>query len=499
MPEFLAQFAGRPKWLRFVILALLGVIAGLGQAPYDLWLATVLALGAVFVLYPAGRSPRQSAFHIWAFGFGYFGFSLRWIVEPFLVDIARYGWMAPFALFLMAAGAALFWALAGWLASRLAPRSLAMFGLMLVGAEVLRSLILTGFPWALLGHVWVTTGLAQVAAFGGPHLLSLLTVLSGWAVAALLGQGRVLGLVTLGLLLALSFVMRPGPAAQLADDLPVVRLVQPNAPQDQKWDPAYRDVFLNRMIRLSAEGDVPDLVVWPETSVPYLLNYIEDDLSLFSNATRGAPLVFGIQRRDQQARAFNSLVVMEPGGAVQSVYDKRHLVPFGEYIPGAQLLGQIGMSGLAGNLGTGFTPGATPGPVEIPGIGPAVPLICYEGIFAEEITYGDTRARMLLLITNDAWFGQAAGPYQHLAQARLRAIEQGLPMVRVANTGISAMIDPKGRITASMPLGAEGAIDVPLPPAQGATPYSRWGDLPALTLLILSMLGAYALARRDSD
>jgi len=499
MPEFLAQFAGRPKWLRFVILALLGVIAGLGQAPYDLWLATVLALGAVFVLYPAGRSPRQSAFHIWAFGFGYFGFSLRWIVEPFLVDIARYGWMAPFALFLMAAGAALFWALAGWLASRLAPRSLAMFGLMLVGAEVLRSLILTGFPWALLGHVWVTTGLAQVAAFGGPHLLSLLTVISGWAVAALLGQARVLGLVTLGLLLALSFVMRPGPAAQLADDLPVVRLVQPNAPQDQKWDPAYRDVFLNRMIRLSAEGDVPDLVVWPETSVPYLLNYIEDDLSLFSNATRGAPLVFGIQRRDQQARAFNSLVVMEPGGAVQSVYDKRHLVPFGEYIPGAQLLGQIGMSGLAGNLGTGFTPGTTPGPVEIPGIGPAVPLICYEGIFAEEITYGDTRARMLLLITNDAWFGQAAGPYQHLAQARLRAIEQGLPMVRVANTGISAMIDPKGRITASMPLGAEGAIDVPLPPAQGATPYSRWGDLPALTLLILSMLGAYALARRDSD
>ena len=499
MSEFLAQFADRPKWLRFIILALLGVIAGLGQAPYDLWLATVLALGAVFVLYPAGRSPRQSAFHIWAFGFGYFGFSLRWIVEPFLVDIARYGWMAPFALFLMAAGAALFWALAGWLASRLAPRSLAMFGLMLVGAEVLRSLILTGFPWALLGHVWVTTGLAQVAAFGGPHLLSLLTVISGWAVAALLGQARVLGLVTLGLLLALSFVMRPGPAAQLADDLPVVRLVQPNAPQDQKWDPAYRDVFLNRMIRLSAEGDVPDLVVWPETSVPYLLNYIEDDLSLFSNATRGAPLVFGIQRRDQQARAFNSLVVMEPGGAVQSVYDKRHLVPFGEYIPGAQLLGQIGMSGLAGNLGTGFTPGTTPGPVEIPGIGPAVPLICYEGIFAEEITYGDTRARMLLLITNDAWFGQAAGPYQHLAQARLRAIEQGLPMVRVANTGISAMIDPKGRITASMPLGAEGAIDVPLPPAQGATPYSRWGDLPALTLLILSMLGAYALARRDSD
>ena len=499
MDEMIAQFAARSKWLRFLALALLGVIAGLGQAPYDLWLATILALGAVFLLYPAWQSPRQTAFHIWSFGFGYFGFSLRWIVEPFLVDIARYGWMAPFALFLMAAGAGLFWALAGWVASRLSPRSLAMFGLMLVGAEVLRSLILTGFPWALLGHVWVTTGLAQVASFGGPHLLSLLTVLSAWALAALFGQARILGLVTLGLVVALSFVMRPGPAAQPAGDLPVVRLVQPNAPQDQKWDPAFRDVFLNRMIRYSGEAAVPDLVVWPETAVPYLLNYIEDDLSLFANATRGAPLVFGIQRRDQQARAYNSLVVMEPGGAVQSVYDKRHLVPFGEYIPGARLLGQLGAAGLAGNLGTGFTPGATPGPVEIPGIGPAVPLICYEGIFAEEITYGDTRPRMLLLITNDAWFGQAAGPYQHLAQARLRAIEQGLPMVRVANTGISAMIDPKGRITASMPLGEEGAIDVPLPSVAAATLYSRWGDTPVLALLLLLMFGTYVMARRDSD
>ncbi|MCK0096491.1 apolipoprotein N-acyltransferase [Yoonia sp. F2084L] len=499
MADILAQFAARPTWLRFIALGFLGVIAGLGQAPFDLWPATVLALGAFFVIYPVSAMPRQAAFHAWAFGFGYFAFSLRWIVEPFLVDIARHGWMAPFALFLMGAGGALFWGLAGWFAARLAPRSVIFFGLLLVGAEVLRSLILTGFPWALLGHIWVSTGLAQAAAFGGPHLLTLITVLSGWAIAWLVRRDQIIGLVTLGLLVALAFVLRPGPPLDPRADLPVVRLVQPNAPQHQKWDPAYRDVFLNRLLQLSGEGDVPDLVVWPETAIAYLLNHIDDDLSLLAGAARGAPLVFGIQRRDAEARAYNSLVVMGPDGMAQSIYDKRHLVPFGEYMPGARLLGQVGATGLARNLGIGFTPGTTPGPIDLPGIGAAVPLICYEGIFAEEITYGGDRPRLLLLITNDAWFGKAAGPHQHLAQARLRAIEHGLPMVRVANTGISAMIDAKGRITASLPLGRDGAIDVPLPPVGAATFYSRWGDAPLIVSLLLLTFGRYLLTRRDSD
>jgi apolipoprotein N-acyltransferase len=499
MADSLAQFAARPAWMRLGLLALMGAFAGLGQAPHDLWIATVLGLAALFVIYPVSLNRQQATLHVWAFGFGYFAFSLRWIVEPFLVDIATHGWMAPFALILMGAGAAVFWALAAWLASRLAPRSIAMLGLLLVGAEVLRSLILTGFPWALLGHVWVSTGLAQIAAFGGPHLLTLMTVLCGLAAALLIRRERIIGLVVLGLVLALSFVMRPVPFSPSQDDLPIVRLVQPNAPQSQKWDPAYTDVFLSRLLRLTAEGDVPDLVVWPETAIAYLLNHIDDDLTLLSDSARGAPLVFGIQRRDEQARAFNSLVVMGRGGEVLSTYDKRHLVPFGEYIPGARFLGQMGATGLARNLGVGFTAGVTPGPVSLPGIGAAVPLICYEGIFAEEITYGDTRPRLLLLITNDAWFGQAAGPHQHLAQARLRAIEQGLPMVRVANTGISAMIDAHGRVTASMPLDVDGAIDVPLPPALPATLYRRWGDAPVVLILLLLTIGMYGWVRRDSD
>jgi apolipoprotein N-acyltransferase len=297
----------------------------------------------------------------------------------------------------------------------------------------------------------------------------------------------------------LSFVLLPNPAAVPSADLPIVRLVQPNARQDQKWNAAYRDVFLNRLIELTSEGNAPDLVVWPETAVPFLLDQIEDDLRIFSDAARSAPLVFGIQRRDVQSRYYNSLVVMGAGGVVESIYDKRHLVPFGEYIPGGRLLGRFAPSGLASNLGGGFTSGSTEGAVILPGIGAAVALICYEGIFAEEISYGRDRPRLLLLITNDAWFGEAVGPQQHLAQALLRAIEQGLPMVRVANTGISAMIDAKGRVTASLPMGVDGALDAALPRALPATVYSRTGDWPFLVVLAFLTLLVHRVRGGNSD
>ena len=488
MASLAAQFSAWSARTRFIALVGLGVVAGLGQAPIDLWPATLVALAIVLPLFREMPTSRQAAFSAWAFGIGYFGFSLRWIVEPFLVDIGRHGWMAPFALVLMAAGAALFWAIAVWIAARLVPGSGFFLGLCLVFAEVTRALILTGSPWALLGHIWITTDLAQIAAYGGPHLLTLLTVVIAWALTLLAGERRALGVILLVLPLGVSVMMRPAEQMQPEPVSPVIRLVQPNAPQNQKWDPAFRDHFVRRMVALTGAGQRPDLVVWPETAVPYLLNHIEDDMRILSDAARGAPLVFGIQRRDRDQSFFNAMVVMGPGGTIETIYDKRHLVPFGEYVPGARLLGRAGATGLARNLGTGFTPGSTPGPVMLPGIGGAIPLICYEGIFAEEISDGGDRARLLLLITNDAWFGDAAGPYQHLAQARLRAIEQGLPMVRVANTGISAMIDARGRIIDSLPLGIDGSLDAVLPAALPPTLYVRWGDWPTLILLVFLTL-----------
>lgn len=498
MADFFSQLLNTSKWVQFALLALAGAVAGLGQAPIDMWFVTVAVFGLLFCIHAQVTSPRQSAFVLWSFGFGYFAFSLRWIIEPFLVDIARHGWMAPFALFFMGAGGALFWAVAGWVAARAVPRSAILLACLLVVVEILRSLILTGFPWALIGHIWVATDLAQLAAFGGPHLLSVLTVVTGLLFAAMLQRRLRVALWGFVLVGFLSGALRPDPPMPATADQPIVRMVQPNAPQEQKWDPQYRDVFLNRMIAATSAGDVPDLVVWPETSVPYLLNQIDDDMRVLSDATRGAPLVFGIQRRDAQRRAYNSLVVLGTGGQVQSLYDKRHLVPFGEYIPGARLLGQIGMEGLAGNLGIGFTPGMQGNVVDLPGIGQAVALICYEGIFSEEIKY-DERPRLLLMITNDAWFGRAAGPWQHLAQARLRAIEHGLPMVRVANTGITVMFDGHGWNRGFLPLNVDGSIDVALPPALPPTLYSRYGDWPLFGLLLLLTIGVIVRRRGDSD
>lgn len=490
MAETLLQrFADAKAWQRFALLAGLGVVAALGQAPLDIWPATLLAFAILFWLYDPHATPKRAMWQVWAFGVGYFAFSLRWIVEPFFVDLARHGWMAPFAIVLMAAGAALFWGLAAWIAQRFLRRGAVSLGLMLVAAEITRSLILSGFPWALIGHVWITTPLAQLAAFGGPHLLSLLTIVAALALTALTGPRRITAAGVLAAFAIGAFMIGPGDTLPPEPDAPIVRLVQPNAPQHQKWDPAHRDTFVRRMIAATGAGPRPDMVVWPETAIPYLLNHIEDDMRVMTDAARGAPLVFGIQRFDADRNFYNSLIVMSPGGSLDAIYDKRHLVPFGEYMPGAALLGRAGMAGLARNLGTGFAPGKTPGPVQIPGIGSAIPLICYEGIFAEEISDGGNRARLLLLITNDAWFGQAAGPYQHLAQARLRAIEQGLPMVRVANTGISAMIDARGRIVDHLPLGVDGAIDVPLPQALPPTFYVRAGDLPVIIVLILLTLG----------
>ncbi|KJZ20640.1 apolipoprotein N-acyltransferase [Loktanella sp. S4079] len=482
---------------RRVALAVLGGLAGFGQAPHDLWYITVLALAAFLAVQSKASTSRTIAWNAWAFGAGYFAFSLRWIIEPFLVDIARHGWMAPFAIVLMAAGAGLFWAVFSYLGARIIRRAELATCVGLIWAEIVRSLVFTGFPWALLGHVWIDTGLVHIATIGGPHLLTLATVSIAWAVYALsTGMWRS-AVAILALWAVLAFIMVPPP--QTTDDGPIIRLVQPNAPQHQKWDPAYRDMFLNRMVSMTGDGAVPDLIVWPETAVPFLLNYVQSDLSLLDEAARGAPLVFGIQRRDEMQRYFNSLVVMGAGGTVHDVYDKRHLVPFGEYIPGGELLGRFGIRGLATTDGNGFASGTGTPMVTVPGIGNALPLICYEGIFAEEVTTFPERPRMLLLITNDAWFGQAAGPYQHLAQARLRAVEQGLPMVRVANTGVSAMIDPYGRIGAAIPLNTHDAIDVPLPDALEATIYARWGDWLVFLVNALLTLGLYLKFHRDRD
>jgi len=420
------------------------------------------------------------------------------------VDIVHQGWMAPFALLFSATGFALFWGAGFGLAWRIArpgwPRAVA-WAVALTGAEVLRSYVMTGFPWALIGHVWIGWGPMQLAAWVGPLGLTLLTLMLVAGVGQAAGW-RARALVVLPFVLLYGFgawqAGLPVPGSDKAR--PVVRLVQPNAAQHLKWDPAMMPVFFGRQLAFTAAPAAvrPDLVIWPETSVPYLLADAAPALERIAEAAQGVPVVLGFQRLDGPL-AYNSLVVTNAAGQVVQRYDKHHLVPFGEYLPADWLLAPLGFSNLTAQSGYGFSAGPGARVLDMGALGKALPLICYEAIFPQDVHAAPTRPDWLLQITNDAWFGRISGPYQHLAQARLRAVEAGLPMVRVANTGVSAVIDARGHVTASLALGVAGYLDAALPPPLVQTLYARTGDLPlaVLTLLILSVIFLHGKRKTD--
>jgi len=263
----------------------------------------------------------------------------------------------------------------------------------------------------------------------------------------------------------------------------IVRLVQPNAPQRDKWNPEKFGVFINRLLQSTQAGDVPDLVLWPETALPYLAHNAPEILQAAGEAGRGAPVALGILRADGPT-LYNSMVVLDSVGQITATYDKHHLVPFGEYMPFRPVLSALGLHVFADMFGDGFGDGGGAQTLDFGPLGKALPLICYEAVFAHDVGGAAERPDFLIQLTNDAWFGTFAGPKQHLAQAKMRSIEQGLPMARAANTGISAMIDPYGRVLKSLALNEAGYVDASLPMPLPPTIYSKLGDLPIALLLI---------------
>lgn len=477
--------------------AVAGAFAALGLAPWSFWQLTLVSLALAFFLAARASSPERAAFVGWAFGVGYFAVGLFWIVEPFFVDPLRHGWMAPFALLFLASGLALFWGAAFWVSARFAPG----FGLVPIWTliEALRGVIFTGFPWAGFAQIWVGQGADQSLAWVGPHGLALLTLGSGWALYfAVVNRAAIVGLwaVAVPVLGVVFSVAMPTPSEGDA----IVRLIQPNAPQNQKWDPEMIPVFWQRQLDFTAQpaDELPDLVVWPETSVPALLENAGPAFSLISDAAGDAVTVVGVQRFEGQ-RLFNSLATVTEDGRVGAIYDKHHLVPFGEYVPFGDWLARVGIYGFAATLGQGFSAGPGPAILDFGRAGRGLPLICYEAVFQRHARLDGDRPDFLIQITNDAWFGNISGPYQHLAQSRMRAIEQGLPMIRAANTGVSAMIDPQGRLRAMLPLGSAGYVDAPLPSAQEPTVYAKTGDSPAYLAALLLLGVAFVTQRRRTD
>lgn len=484
-----------------VLAALTGAVAATGQAPLGWWW---LALPAYALLFRAVmRDAGGAGWLLWAAGAGHFAAALSWIVEPFLIEPWVHGWMAPFALVGMAGGLALFWGAAGWAAGRW---RLGGIGLAVVwtGAEAARGVVLTGFPWALPGHVWIGWAPAQLAAVVGQNGLTLLTLL----VAAGAASWRPVPVAAAAVLVAGAFgfggwrLAEPDPAPR---DV-TLRLIQPNAEQHLKWEPERAREYFDRQLALTVAGARADLTIWPETAVPYILEDYPQVAEMIAEAGRGAPVALGVQRVEDKAggdwQAWNSLVVLgqaDAGGAERlAVYDKHHLVPFGEYIPFGDLAYDwFGIRAFAAQVGSSYSAGAGPAILDLgPELGRVLPLICYEAVFPADIRAAAGRADWMLQITNDAWFGVWTGPFQHFALARLRAVEQGLPLVRVANTGVTAVIDARGRVVAELPMGVADSLDAGLPGALPATPYARWGEIPVLVLLAgLLLMGVWRPVR----
>lgn len=491
-----------------------GLAAALGQAPWGLW--PVALVGLAGLVAAVARAPGlRAAFGLgWLGGFAMLALALAWIVEPFFVEADRHAWMAPFALAILPGGLALFWGMAGALAAWLAPagpRRAWVLVPALTGAEALRGHLFGGLPWALPGHIWIDTPLAQVAALGGALALTALALALAAGLAALALAPRRAVALSVAAPVVLAAVGWAWGQGQLARPMPPdrdlrLRLVQPNADQSLKWDPAHAEAFFFRHLDLTAAppaaGRTPDLVLWSETAVPFLLDAPGAGLVMAAEAAGGAPLVLGIQRRGRGAdgalRYYNSLAVIDAAGVPGAVYDKHHLVPFGEYVPFLSHLvdtpGWEWLTTFTGSALLGYTPGPGPVLLDLGAAGRVLPLICYEAVFPRHLRTPE-RPDWVMQLTNDAWFGEHSGPFQHLALARLRAIEQGLPLVRVANTGVSAVIDARGRVRAELGLGVTGALDADLPAPLPPTPYARTGDWP-WHLALVAVLAGLALRRR---
>ena len=507
-------------WRRILVAFAAGAVTTLALAPANVWLAPFLTFPVLVWLVDGSAGGRlggtlAAAVTGWWFGFGYFVAGLYWIGNALLVDVKTFGWFLPFAVLGLPAYLALFTAFGVALARLMwarGPSRLLALAAGLTAAEWLRAHLLTGFPWNAFGYaLFSAPALAQSAALIGLWGLTFLAV-AIYASPAVLADDRADSRQT-WLAPALSAAVLAGLAAFGAGRLLAtpttfvdgvrLRIMQPNLPQDEKFNYSHKQEVMSRYVALSqSAGGLHDVthLIWPESAFPFFLTREADALAqIAALLPEDAVLITGAVRPPEapikapDRHAYNSVYVIDHSGSVVSVYDKVHLVPFGEYLPFQDFLERLGLQQVT-KLPGGFLAGDRRRLLSVPRAPDALPLICYEAIFPEESAPQGGRPGWIVNVTNDGWFGISLGPYQHLQQARLRAIEQGLPLVRAANTGISAVIDPLGRIVDRLALGTQGVLDARLPQRLASTPYGRAGDLPAG--LIVAAAFAFALRAR---
>lgn len=482
---------------------LAGALAALAMPPLHWLPLAVVGIVAFVWLWDTAPGPRSALLRGWAWGTGHFAVGSYWIVEAFFVPPADYGPLGPPIVIGLAALLGFFPAMAAGAAKWVALRWPSMGGrycrLLLLAiawtiAEWLRGHVFTGYAWNPLAHVWAfATPLLQGAALFGVYGLGLLTFMilaapvAGW-------RASILALVVAG---GAGFAGQAAMApVDTAEEGPLVRIVQPNTPQAEKWRPEMRAAHMAKLVEMSRRHGFDGLaaVIWPETAPPFVVQPGSAALEVMAKAVPpGGYLLTGAARqtRNREDGVWNSLLVIDGAGEIVATYDKVHLVPLGEYIPFHKQLAPV-----SGAIGRGsFEVGESRVTLDLPRLPSFSPIICYEVIFPAAVTGPGARPRWLLNVTNDAWFGLSSGPYQHLASARMRAVEEGLPMFRAANTGVSAVIDAYGRVLAALDMQREGVIDHRIPAAREPTPYGRWGD-GALLVLLLVATGCLLVAVR---
>jgi len=510
-------------WRRAGIAFAAGALSVLALAPFNAWPILFLTFPVLVWLVDgsAGRwgGAWQAAIAGWCFGFGYFVAGLYWIGYAFLVDAKTFAWLLPIAVSGLPAYLALFTGL-GLAVARLiwlrGPVRILSLAVALTAAEWLRGHLLTGFPWNTFGYALSEPlALAQAVSLVGIWGLTFIA-LAVFASPAVLADDRVdtphpfrpliLGVMLLAALTGYG-------AARLATHQTAyvkgvkLRIMQPNLPQDARFNYSAKQQVMADYLHLSDRATGPQSsgvrdvthLIWPESAFPFFLTREPDALAqIVALIKPGTELITGAVRAVPDAtdprrfRAYNSVYVIDPDGSIRGVYDKVHLVPFGEYLPFQPFLERLGLRQLTKVIG-GFLSGERRHTMDVPGAPKMLPLICYEAIFPGAAVPSGERPGWLVNVTNDGWFGISTGPHQHFQQARMLAIAEGLPLVRAANTGISAVIDPLGRIIQSLPLGDEGVLDSALPQAIAPPLSVKSGDYATILFMVVSLV---VVARR---
>ena len=506
-------------WKRAAVALVAGALSSLAMAPFNAWPVLFLTFPVmVWLIDGAGGGRMQglpaAAMAGWWFGLGYFVPGLYWIGYAFLVDAPTFAWLMPFAVLGLPAYLALFpafgFGLARLIWSKDGSRVIALAA-SLTASEWLRGHVLTGFPWNAFGYALTNPlALAQVASLIGLWGLTFLSVAIFASPAVLIdgnSRGRrpwvapvmaLLVLIAMGIFGAVRLGLQPTTTVANVK----LRIMQPDLQQDARFNYAAKAEVMRKYLTLSDRASGPQstgvrdasILIWPESAFPFFLTREADAMAQIDDLLpKGTILITGSVRAPDLppgtriTRAYNSIYAIDHDGSVLSIYDKLHLVPFGEFLPFQDWMERLGFVQLTKVQG-GFIPGTGRRTMEIPNAPRALPLICYEAIFPDEVAARGDRPGWIINLTNDGWFGISTGPYQHLQQARLRAIEQGLPVVRAANTGISAVIDPMGRIVARLGLGVEGVLDSGLPAAIAPTVYARSGDIPTAMLVAAALI-----------